>query len=36
MRFAAAFDVASVKPSPRTVGPDANNRITFKASGLTI
>ena len=29
------FEVASVKPSEQSVGPDYNNRITFSPSGLT-
>jgi uncharacterized protein (TIGR03435 family) len=32
---AAAFDVASVKPSERQVGPDYNNRLTFAPAGLS-
>jgi len=32
---AAAFDVASVKPSQRQVGPDYNNRLTFTPAGLS-
>src|SRR5215471_20084235 len=31
----AAFDVASVKPSERQVGPDYNNRLTFTPAGLS-
>jgi uncharacterized protein (TIGR03435 family) len=30
-----AFDVASLKPSARTVGPDANNSFAFVRSGIT-
>jgi uncharacterized protein (TIGR03435 family) len=30
-----AFDVASVRPSARLVGPDENNRITFDPAGIT-
>jgi uncharacterized protein (TIGR03435 family) len=29
------FDVASVRPSARLVGPDENNRITFDPAGIT-
>jgi hypothetical protein len=32
---AAQFEVASVKPSLRQVGPDYNNQFTFQPSGLT-
>lgn len=32
---APEFDVASVKPSQQTVGPDYNNQITYSADGLT-
>jgi uncharacterized protein (TIGR03435 family) len=32
---APAFDVASVKPSQRVVGPDYNNQITYSPSGIT-
>ena len=31
---ATAFDVASVKPSQRSVGPDYNNQLTYSATGL--
>jgi uncharacterized protein (TIGR03435 family) len=30
-----AFDVASVRPSARLLGPDENNRITFDPAGFT-
>ncbi|MDE3198654.1 MAG: TIGR03435 family protein [Acidobacteriota bacterium] len=30
----ATFDVASLKPSPRAVGPDYNNRIVFQPNGI--
>jgi uncharacterized protein (TIGR03435 family) len=30
-----AFDVASVRPSQREVGPDYNNQLTYSATGLT-
>jgi uncharacterized protein (TIGR03435 family) len=33
--MAPAFDVASVKPSQRVVGPDYNNQITYSPSGIT-
>jgi uncharacterized protein (TIGR03435 family) len=32
---APAFDVASVKPCKRLVGPDYNNRFTYSATGIT-
>jgi uncharacterized protein (TIGR03435 family) len=32
---AAVFDVASVKPSQRVVGPDYNNQITYSPTGIT-
>jgi uncharacterized protein (TIGR03435 family) len=32
---APAFDVASVKPSPRLVGPDYNNQFTYTPTGIT-
>lgn len=32
---AHAFDVASVKPSQRTVGPDYNNQLTYAPAGIT-
>jgi uncharacterized protein (TIGR03435 family) len=32
---APAFDVASVKPSQRTVGPDYNNQLTYSPTGIT-
>jgi uncharacterized protein (TIGR03435 family) len=32
---APAFDVASVKPSQHTVGPDYNNQLTYSPDGLT-
>jgi len=35
MLGSAAFDVASVRPSARLVGPDENNRITFDPAGIT-
>jgi hypothetical protein len=31
----AAFDVASVRPSQREVGPDYNNQITYSSAGIT-
>ena len=32
---APAFDVASVKPSQRSVGPDYNNQLTYSPTGIT-
>jgi uncharacterized protein (TIGR03435 family) len=32
---APAFDVASVKPSQRFVGPDYNNQLTYSPTGIT-
>ena len=32
---APAFDVASVKPCQRTVGPDYNNQLTYSPAGFT-
>jgi len=32
---AAAFDVASVKPSQHLVGPDYNNQLTYSPTGIT-
>ena len=32
---APAFDVASVKPSQRLVGPDYNNQLTYSPTGIT-
>lgn len=32
---AAAFDVASVKPSQHIVGPDYNNQVTYSPTGIT-
>ncbi len=32
---APAFDVASVKPSQRLVGPDYNNQLTYTPTGIT-
>jgi len=32
---APVFDVASVKPSQRLVGPDYNNRLTYSPTGIT-
>jgi uncharacterized protein (TIGR03435 family) len=32
---APAFDVASVKPSQRFVGPDYNNQLTYSPTGVT-
>ena len=33
--IASAFDVASVRPSQRAVGPDYNNQITYSSTGFT-
>ena len=33
-RAPAAFEVASVRPSQREVGPDYNNQITYSANGI--
>jgi uncharacterized protein (TIGR03435 family) len=32
---APAFDVASVKPSQRSVGPDYNNQLTYEPTGIS-
>jgi uncharacterized protein (TIGR03435 family) len=34
-RAPAAFEVASVRPSQREVGPDYNNQITYSPTGIT-
>src|SRR5438445_13632504 len=33
--FGQNFDVASIKPSPRQVGRDANNQVSITPSGFT-
>jgi uncharacterized protein (TIGR03435 family) len=33
--YAQSFDVASVKPSQHTVGPDYNNQLTYSPDGFT-